>query len=41
MWLIGFLRAVGITSSVNAELRALKDRSTLAIDIGITRLDIE
>jgi ribonuclease HI len=37
----GFSRAIGITTSVQAELRALKDGLNLAIDLGILNLEIE
>ena len=37
----GFSRAIGITTSVQAELRALKDSLNLAIDLGISNLEIE
>jgi hypothetical protein len=37
----GFSRAIGITTSVQAELRALKDGLMLAIELGILNLDVE
>jgi ribonuclease HI len=40
-WVGGFSRAFGITTSVQAELRALKDGLNLAIDLGILNLEIE
>jgi ribonuclease HI len=40
-WVGGFARAIGYTTSVQAELRALKDGLLLAIDLGITCLAIE
>jgi ribonuclease HI len=40
-WVGGFSRAIGITTSVQAELRALKDGLNLAIDLGILNLEIE
>ena len=40
-WEGGFSRAIGVTTSVQAELRALKDGLELAIDLGILNLEIE
>uniref|UniRef100_A0A2N9I4P7 RNase H type-1 domain-containing protein n=1 Tax=Fagus sylvatica TaxID=28930 RepID=A0A2N9I4P7_FAGSY len=40
-WVGGYSRAIGHTTSVQAELRALKDGLILAIDIGILNLEIE
>jgi ribonuclease HI len=40
-WVGGFARAIGVTTSVQAELRALKDGLMLAIDLGIPYLAIE
>jgi ribonuclease HI len=40
-WVGGFSRAIGATTSVQAELRALKDGLELAIDLGILNLEIE
>uniref|UniRef100_A0A2N9FTH8 RNase H type-1 domain-containing protein n=1 Tax=Fagus sylvatica TaxID=28930 RepID=A0A2N9FTH8_FAGSY len=40
-WVGGFSRAIGVTTSVQAELRALKDGLNLAIDFGILNLEIE
>ena len=40
-WVGGFSRAIGITTSVQAEFRALKDGLNLAIDLGIFNLEIE
>ena len=40
-WVGGFSRAIGITTSVQTELRALKDGLNLAIDLGISNLEIE
>ena len=40
-WVGGFARAIGYTTSVQAELRALKDGLMLAIDLGILYLAIE
>ena len=40
-WVGGFSRAIGYTTSVQAELRALKDGLILAIDLGILNLEIE
>uniref|UniRef100_A0A2N9HHK0 Reverse transcriptase domain-containing protein n=1 Tax=Fagus sylvatica TaxID=28930 RepID=A0A2N9HHK0_FAGSY len=40
-WVGGFSRAIGITTSVQAELRALKDGLNLAIDLRILNLEIE
>jgi ribonuclease HI len=40
-WVGGYSRAIGHTTSVQAELRALKDGLMLAIDIGILNLEIE
>jgi ribonuclease HI len=40
-WVGGFSRAIGVTTSVQAELRALKDGLNLAIDLGILNLEIE
>jgi ribonuclease HI len=40
-WVGGFSRAIGVTTSVQAELRALKDGLNLAIDLGILHLEIE
>ena len=40
-WVGGFSRAIGITTSVQAELRALKDGLNLAINLGIPNLEIE
>ena len=40
-WMGGFSQAIGITTSVQAELRALKDGLNLAIDLGILNLEIE
>ena len=40
-WVGGFSRAIGITTSVQAELRALKDGFMLAIELGILNLDVE
>ena len=37
----GFSRAIGVTTSVQAELRALIDGLKLAIDLGILNLEIE
>jgi ribonuclease HI len=37
----GFSRAIGITTSVQAELRAPKDGLQLAIELGILNLEIE
>ena len=37
----GFSRAIGVTTSVQAELRALKDGLNLAIDLRILHLEIE
>ena len=40
-WVGGFSRAIGYTTSVQVELRALKDGLILAIDLGILNLEIE
>jgi ribonuclease HI len=40
-WVGGFSRAIGVTTNVQAELRALKDGLNLAIDLGILNLEIE
>jgi ribonuclease HI len=40
-WVGGFSLAIGITTSVQVELRALKDGLNLAIDLGILNLEIE
>ena len=40
-WVGGFARAIGYTTSVQAELKALKDGLLLAIDLGIPCLAIE
>ena len=40
-WVGGFSRAIGVTTSVQAELRALKNGLNLAIDLGILNLEIE
>jgi ribonuclease HI len=40
-WVGGFSRAISITTSVQAELRAFKDGLNLAIDLGILNLKIE
>ena len=40
-WVGGFSRAIGVTTSVQAELRALKDGLKLAIDLRILNLEIE
>jgi ribonuclease HI len=40
-WLGGFSRSIGITSCVQAELRALKDGLLLALDLEISKLEIE
>ena len=40
-WVGGFSRAIGITTSVQAELRALKDGLNLAIDLRILNLEVE
>uniref|UniRef100_A0A2N9HP80 Reverse transcriptase domain-containing protein n=1 Tax=Fagus sylvatica TaxID=28930 RepID=A0A2N9HP80_FAGSY len=40
-WVGGFARAIGYTTSVQAELRALKDGLLLAIELGIPCLAIE
>jgi ribonuclease HI len=40
-WVGGFSRAIGVTTSVQAELKALKDGLKLAIDLGILHLEIE
>jgi ribonuclease HI len=40
-WVGGFSRAIGVTTSVQVELRALKDGLKLAIDLGIFNLEIE
>jgi ribonuclease HI len=40
-WVGGFSRAIGITTSVQAELRALKDGLNLVIDLRILNLEIE
>jgi ribonuclease HI len=40
-WLGGFSRSIGFTTSVQAELRALKDGLLLAIDLEILNLEIE
>ena len=40
-WVCGFSRAIGVTTSVQAELRALKDGLKLAIDLEILNLEIE
>uniref|UniRef100_A0A2N9FPJ3 CCHC-type domain-containing protein n=1 Tax=Fagus sylvatica TaxID=28930 RepID=A0A2N9FPJ3_FAGSY len=40
-WLVGFSRSIGITSCVQAELRALKDGLLLALDLEISKLEIE
>ena len=40
-WVGGFSWAIGITTSVQAELKALKDGLNLAIDLGILNLEIE
>jgi ribonuclease HI len=40
-WEGGFSRAIGVTTSVQAELRALKDGLELAIELGILNLEIE
>jgi exonuclease III len=37
-WVGGFARAIGVTTSVQAELRALKDGLMLAIDLGIPNM---
>ena len=41
VWVGGFSRAIGHTTSVQAELRALKDGLNIAIDLEISYLDIE
>uniref|UniRef100_A0A2N9H5A8 CCHC-type domain-containing protein n=1 Tax=Fagus sylvatica TaxID=28930 RepID=A0A2N9H5A8_FAGSY len=40
-WVGGFSRSIGFTTSVQAELRALKDGLLLAIDLEILNLEIE
>jgi hypothetical protein len=40
-WVGGFSRAIGFTTSVQAELRALKDGLLLAINLEILNLEIE
>jgi ribonuclease HI len=40
-WVGGFSRAIGVITSVQAELRALIDSLKLAIDLGILNLEIE
>ena len=40
-WVGGFSQAIGFTTSVQVELRALKDSLLLAIDLGILNLEIE
>jgi ribonuclease HI len=40
-WVGGFSRSIGITTSVQAELRALKDGLQLALDLEIPNLEIE
>ena len=40
-WIGGFSRSIGITSCVQAELRALKDGLLLALDLEISKLEIE
>ena len=40
-WVGGFARTIGVTTSVQAELRALKDGLILAIELGIPYLAIE
>ncbi len=40
-WVRVFSRSIGITSSVQAELRALKDGLQLALDLEIPNLEIE
>jgi ribonuclease HI len=40
-WIGGFSRSIGITSCVQAELRALKDGLLLALDLEIFKLEIE
>ena len=40
-WVGGFSLAIGVTTSVQAELRALKDGLNLAIDLEILHLEIK
>ena len=40
-WVGGFSWAIGVTTSVQAELMALKDGLNLTIDLGILHLEIE
>jgi ribonuclease HI len=41
LWVGGFSRTIGHTTSVQAELRALLDGMQLALELHITHLDIE
>ena len=40
-WVGGFSRAIGVITSIQAELRALKDGLKLAIDLGILNVEIK
>ena len=40
-WVGGFSRAIGVTTSIQAELRALKNGLKLAIDLGILNVEIK
>ena len=40
-WMGGFSRTIGLTTSVQAELRALLDGLQLALELHITHLDIK
>lgn len=40
-WLRGFSHAIGVTTTVQAKLGSLKDGLSMALDMGITFLEIE
>ena len=41
MWIRGFSRSIGYTTSVMAELWALRDGLSLTIQLGIRNLEVE
>lgn len=40
-WLAGFMRNIGLTSSIAAELWGLRDGLSLALQLGIRKIEIE
>ena len=41
MWSKGFSRAFGVTTSLQPNLRALKNGLSITLDMGISRFEIE